>query len=75
MIVGAISAGENLAAEADAEHGLAGIAEAAREPGELRQIGMGFVIQRALLAAENDQRVMFSIPLFKSLGPCARRWQ
>lgn len=58
MVVGAIGAGKDLAAETDAEHRLAGIAEAAGEPGELRQVGVRLVIQRALFAAENDERVM-----------------
>ena len=53
-------AGEKLAAEADAEDRLVGLAHLAHQPREFRQVGVGMVVARALFAAQNDERVVIA---------------
>jgi hypothetical protein len=56
-VLGAVAARHELRAEADAEHRLVGLAESARERRLARQIGVVGIVERALRAAEKNERI------------------
>ena len=60
-VAGAVAAGDDLGAEADAEDGLVGVAERARQRGERREIRVVVVVDGALLAAEDDDAVVAGV--------------
>ena len=58
QVFGAVGAREQLAAEADAEHGAVAVAEIAHQGEQRREIRADRIVERVLAAAEHDQRVM-----------------
>ena len=73
MFVAAVAAGDKLRAEADAEHGLVGLAEgavSAAARGQPRVLG---VVEGALLAAEDDEAVVAGVVVRTGTRRQARR--
>ena len=57
-VLAAVGPRQQLAAEADPEHRLVGVAEAAHHARKGGQVRIGRIVDRALLAAEDDQAVV-----------------
>jgi hypothetical protein len=53
-----IGARQDLAAQANAEHRFVSLAKTAHQPGKIGQVGVGVIVDGALLAAEHDDAVI-----------------